>query len=300
MTTITPTDQKASRSWVLLLQQTVNDWLADKAPRLGAALAYYTIFSLPPLMVLSVALAGLFFRKDVAQGELLRQLRDLLGKEGAEAIQQMIASAQQPEKGILATLLGIVVLLFGASGVFGELQDALNTIWGVEPKTGRGLWGIVKARFLSFAMILGTGFLLLVSLVLSTMLAAAGKWAGNYLPVPEPILQILNFLISVLVITVLFAMIFKILPDARIAWHDVWIGALATALLFSAGKFLLGIYLGRASIGSAYGAAASLIVLLVWVYYSAQILYLGAEFTQAYAHMYGTRILPVGEKGKGR
>ena len=204
----------------------------------------------------------------------------------------MIQRANQPTTGIVATVVATATLLLGASGVFGQLQDSLNTIWGVQPKEGRGIWGLIKDRFISFAALLGTGFLLLVSLVLSAGLAAFGKWFGGWLPAPEVVLQVLEFLISFAVITGLFAMIFKILPDAQVAWRDVWVGAALTALLFTVGKFAIGLYLGKSDVGSAYGAAGSLVILLVWVYYSAQILLFGAEFTQVYANAVGSRIVP--------
>ena len=275
-----------------LLKQTGSDWSRDKVPRLGAALAYYTVFSLPGILFISLAIAGVVFGADAAHGHIKGQLQDLLGDEGAKAVDEIIVAAQRPGKGLLASVVGLIVLFFAASGVFGELQDGLNTIWEVAPKGGRGVWGTIQDRFLSFAMVLGTGFLLLVSLMLSAALSALGKWAANILPGPESVLQVANQGISLAVMTVLFAMIFKILPDVEIRWRVVWIGAAATALFFTIGKFVLGLYLGRAAVGSAYGAAGSLVVVLVWVYYSAQILYLGAEFTQSYARMYGSRIRP--------
>jgi membrane protein len=204
----------------------------------------------------------------------------------------MIQRAEQPSTGLLATVVAVITLLFGASGVFGQLQDALNTVWGVEPKEGRGVWGFIKDRFLSFVAVVGTGFLLLVSLVLSSALAAVGKWFSGVLPLPEAVLQALNFLVSFVVITGLFALIFKVLPDARVAWRDVWVGAALTALLFTIGKFAIGVYLGKSNVASAYGAAGSLVIVLVWVYYSAQILLYGAEFTQVYANRRGERIVP--------
>jgi membrane protein len=204
----------------------------------------------------------------------------------------MLQRANQPSTGIVAAAIAAVTLLLGASGLFGQLQDALNTIWGVKPKPGRGMWRLIQDRFLSVMAVLGTGFLLLVSLVLSAALSALGKWFGGLLPAPEVLLQALNFLVSFGVITVLFAMIFKLLPDARITWRDVWVGAGITALLFTLGKFLIGLYLGKSNVGSAYGAAGSLVIVLVWVYYSAQILLFGAEFTQVYANTSGAAIVP--------
>ena len=275
-----------------LLKQTVSEWLEDRASRLGAGLAYYTAVSLAPLLIILIAIAGFVLGRQAVEGQVVAQIQGLVGKTGAEAIQAMIASASQPKAGIIATVVSIATLLFGASGVFGALQDALNTIWEVTPKPGRGMLGMLRDRFVSFTMLLGVGFLLLVALVLSAGLAALGKFLGGLLPIPEAVLQAVNFVISFGVITLLFALIYKILPDAEIRWSDVWTGAAVTALLFTIGKFVLGLYLGKSSAGSAYGAAGSLIVVLLWVYYSAQILFFGAEFTQVYANTYGSRVVP--------
>jgi membrane protein len=204
----------------------------------------------------------------------------------------MIQRAEQPSTGLVATVVAVVTLLLGASGFFGQLQDALNTVWGVEPKEGRGVWGFIKDRFLSFVAVLGTGFLLLVSLILSSTLAVIGKWFSGVLPLPEAVLELFNFVLSFVVITGLFALIFKLLPDARVAWRDVWVGAALTSALFTIGKFAIGLYLGKSNVASAYGAAGSLVIVLVWVYYSAQILLYGAEFTQVYANRLGERIVP--------
>jgi membrane protein len=275
-----------------LLKQTFTEWSNDKVPRLGAALAYYTVFAIVPLLIIIIAIIGLVYGQEAAQSYILDQIAGLVGGQSANAIKDMIHRANQPSTGIVATMVAVVTLLFGASGLFGQLQDALNTIWGVEPKPGRGIWGLIKDRFLSFMAVLGTGFLLLVSLVLSAALSAFGKWFGGWLPAPELVLQALNLIISFGVITVLFAMMFKLLPDARIAWSDVWVGAAITALLFTLGKFLIGLYLGKSDVGSAYGAAGSLVIVLLWVYYSAQILLFGAEFTQVYANTSGASIVP--------
>ena len=275
-----------------LLKDTFGAWSRDKVPRHGAALAYYTVLSLVPLLVVIIAMIGLIFGRDAAQGYILDQIGSLVGPQSAAAIKEMIQRASQPSTGIMATIVASVTLLAGASGVFAQLQDSLNSLWGVEPKEGRGLWGLIRDRFLSVATLLGTGFLLLVSLVLSAALAAFGKWFGGWLPAPEFVLQGLEFVISLSVITVLFALMFKALPDAKVAWGDVWIGAGLTALLFTIGKFAIGLYLGKSDVGSAYGAAGSLVILLVWVYYSAQILLFGAEFTQVYANTLGSRIVP--------
>ncbi len=278
-----------------LLQETFSDWSHDRVPRLGAALAYYTIFSIVPLLIIIISMIGLFFGQEAAQSYILEQIEGLVGEQSANAIKDMIERADQPFTGGIATVIAVGTLLLGATGLFGQLQDSLNTIWGIEPKEGRGIWGMVKDRFLSFVAVLGTGFLLLVSLVLSAGLAALGKWFAGWLPANEAILQVLNFVVSFGVITLLFAMMFKMLPDARIAWSDVWVGAAMTALLFTVGKFLIGLYLGKSDVGSAYGAAGSLVILLVWVYYSAQILLFGAEFTQVYANREGARIVPTAE-----
>ena len=280
-----------ARVWRLFVQ-TFDAWSSDKVPRHGAALAYYTVLSLVPLLVVIIGMIGLIFGQEAAQGYIVEQIAALVGPQSAAAIKDMIQRANQPTTGIVATVVATATLLLGASGVFGQLQDSLNTIWGVEPKEGRGIWGLIKDRFISFAALLGTGFLLLVSLVLSAGLAAFGKWFGGWLPAPEVVLQVLEFLISFAVITGLFAMIFKTLPDAHVAWRDVWVGAALTAMLFTVGKFAIGLYLGKSDVGSAYGAAGSLVILLVWVYYSAQILLFGAEFTQVYANAVGSRIVP--------
>jgi len=233
------------------------------------------------------------FGQEAAQGEILAQFRSLIGEEGGKAVQEMIQNASaKPETGGFAAAIGLVTLLFGASGVFGQLQTSLNAVWGVEPKPGRGVMGMIKDRVLSFGFILVIGFLLLVSLALTTVLAVAGKWFGGILPFGEAFAHGIEFIVSFGVVTVLFAMIFKYLPDAKVAWRDVWIGAALTALLFTIGKFVLGLYLGKSSVGSSFGAAGSLIVLLLWVYYSSQILFFGAEFTQVYANRFGSQVEP--------
>lgn len=273
-----------------LLKQTGKEWSEDKVPRLGAALAYYTVFAIAPLLIIAIGIAGLVFGAEAVRGQVADQLKTLISPEAAEAINEMIANASKPSSGIMATIIGFVTLLFGASGVFGQLKDAMNTIWGVQPKPGRGIMGIIKDRFLSFTMVLGIGFLLLVSLALSAALAAMQKFVfGDGTGI---ILQIVNFGLSLVVITLLFAVIYKVLPDVTIAWRDVWIGAAVTALLFTIGKFLIGVYLGRSSTTSTFGAFGSLVVILLWVYYSAQILFFGAEFTQVYANQYGSHVVP--------
>ena len=282
---------KVRDSWPLI-KDTLSEWNDDKVSRLAAALAYYTAFALAPLLVISISIAGLVFGAEAAQGEVVAQLQGLVGTRGAELVEEMIAASRKTSSGVTATVIGIAVLLFGATGVFGELQDALNTIWEVKPRPGRGWRGILRDRFLSFTMVLGTGFLLLVSLALSAAFAALGTYLTGFLPAPEVILQAINFVVSLALITLLFALIFKVVPDAKIAWRDVWIGATITALLFSIGKLAIGLYLGKSTMTSTFGAAASLAILLVWIYYSAQILFLGAEFTQVYATRLGSHIEP--------
>jgi membrane protein len=266
-----------------LFKETAVAWTNSKTPRLGAALAYYTIFAVAPLFLIALSVAGFCFGPKAAQRELFGQVSGLVGRDGGEAIQALVAAANRPHAGIWASIAAVAALLAGATAVFVELQDALNDIWGVERKPGRGAQHFIKDRLLSFAMVLGIGFLLLVSLVLNAVLAAFGKFASNLLPEQHVFWMVVNFLASLGVITLLFAMILKILPDVQLAWGDVWVGAFVTALLFNFGKSLLGMYLGRSSMVSAYGAFGSFIVLLMWVYYSAQILYFGAEFTRVYA-----------------
>jgi membrane protein len=275
------------KSIVTLFKETFSEFMEDKAPRLGAALAYYTIFSIAPLLLIAIAIAGLVYGKQNAQHDVLGQLKGVFGDAAAKSIQEMLASAAKPKSGRIASIVGGITLLFGAAGVFGQLKDALNTIWNVEPKKGGGFLAMLKDRFLSFAMVFGIAFLLLVSLVLDAALSAAGKFAG--LPGGEGPWQILQLVVSFGVITVLFACIFRFLPDTKVEWRDVWYGAAFTSFLFVIGKFALGIYFGKSAVGSAYGAAGSLVLLLVWIYYSAQILFFGAEFTQVYARHHGSR-----------
>jgi membrane protein len=275
-----------------LVKTTGNDFVDDNALRLAAALAYYALLSLAPLVVLAIALAGFAVNEQAARGAIAHELGGVVGRQGAEAVQTIVRSAQAPTTGVLSTIAGIVVLLFGASGVFTELQSALDVIWEVVPKPGRGIKGIVKDRLFSFAMVMGVAFLLLVSLVLSAGLSAVGHFLGNWLPGGEGVWQVVNFLISLAVVGALFAVMFKTVPDAKVAWRDAWVGGLVTSLLFSIGKFLIALYLGKSSVSSAYGAAGSLVLLVIWVYYSACILLVGAEFTQAYASRFGQRIEP--------
>lgn len=273
--------------YVKVLEETFTEFGEDKAPRLGAALAYYTIFSIGPLLLIAVAMAGLFFGQEAAQGKISAELGKVFGAQMAKSLEQMIEAAAKPKSGTVATVVGIVTLMLGASGVFGQLKDALNTIWNVETKKAAGIVGFVKTRFLSMAMVLGIGFLLLVTLVLDTVIAAMGGYVSRFVG-GEAVANLLSLALSFAVAVVLFAAIFRILPDLKIAWRDVWLGAVITAVLFVVGKWGLGVYLGKAAPGSAYGAAGSLVILLIWVYWSAQILFLGAEFTQVYARTFGS------------
>ncbi|MGF1517851.1 MAG: YihY/virulence factor BrkB family protein [Nodosilinea sp.] len=277
-------------AFVPLFKETFKEWGEDKVSRLAAALAYFTIFSLAPLLIIAISVAAFFFGEEAARGQIVDQIQGLMGPEGAAAVESMIANANQVQGGLIATIIGVVTLLFGASGVFGQLQDALNTIWEVAPKPGQGVINFIRARFLSFSMVLIIAFLLLVSLVVSAGVAAAGTYVADIAPLLAVLWESVNFLVSFGVITLLFAAIYKVLPDVKIAWGDVWMGAAVTALLFTIGRTLIGLYLGNAAVGSAYGAAGSLVVLLVWVFYSAQILLFGAEFTQVYTRRYGSRI----------
>jgi membrane protein len=273
------------KKFLTVLKKAYNGWSEDKAPQQGASLAYYTIFSLAPLLLIATALAGFFFGEEAATGELLVELQRLVGEPAASAINGMLKNAREAGGGGV-TVVGLAILLFGASGVFVQLQDSLNTVWNVPPKQSSGIWGMVRDRLLSFTIVLGVGFLLLVSLVLSSVLTALNRFlpdAGSL-----PVWQVVNQVISFGVITLLFAMIYKYLPDAKVEWRDVWVGAAMTALLFTVGKYLIGLYLGRGSVTSTFGAAGSLVVVLVWVYYSAQILLFGAEFTYAFATTYGS------------
>jgi membrane protein len=289
----------AERSFMILktmwevVRETFSKWIDDKSPRLAASLAYYTVFAMAPTLVIVIAVAAMFFGHDAAQGKIVSQIQGLVGRDGAEAVQTVLKNSAQQDAGVIATIVGFVVLLAGATSVFIELQDSLNSIWGVAPKPGRGITGLLRDRFLSFAMVIGVGFVLMVSLLVSAAIAALGDWLGHAMPgVSVVLLQVLQNAISIAIFTVLIGAIYKVLPDARIAWRDVLVGASITAVLFTIGKFLIGLYLGQGSVASTYGAAGSLAVLLVWVYYSALIFFLGAEFTQVYANRWGRRVEP--------
>jgi len=284
-----PEEPREKRGVLQLVKQTGAEWWEDDAPRHAAALSFYTALSLAPVLLIAVAVAGLVFGRDAAEQRIVGELQGTLGTSAATTIQSMIDSANKPASGLFAAIVGIVVLLFGASGVFAELQASLNRIWEVKARPGRGIRGFIRTRFLSLSMVFGVAFLLLVSLLLSAGLAAAGDayvsvlpWAGLW--------QVVHFIVSFMVVTVLFAMLFKFLPDVKIGWKDVWIGAVVTGLLFTLGKLAIGQFIGRTAVESSHGAAGSVVVTLVWVYYSAQIVFFGAEFTQVYARLYGSRI----------
>ena len=278
---------------VSLFRKTTEEWIQDKCPQLGAALAYYTIFSLAPLALVLLAVFGLIYGgSEQAREKITDQLRYFVDPSGVKVFQDIAANASEPKGGILAAALGIIIALLGASGVFGQLQDALNTIWGVKPKPGGGIWGFLRARFLSFAMVGGVCFLLLVSLTVESVLRGLDTYLESMLLGGHFLALAIFFIFDLAVIILLFAMIFRYLPDVKIGWRDVWLGAALTAILFAIGKFILGIYLGSGAAGSAYGAASSLITLLLWIFYSAQILLFGAEFTQVYSNTYGSQVQP--------
>jgi membrane protein len=272
------------------MRKAVGAWIDDYAPSMGAALSYYMLFSIAPLLVIVIAVAGLFFGPDAVRGEISAQLAGLVGKEGAGAIEQMLAHAQEPREGAIAALVSVFVLIVGATTVLGELQNALDRIWRApaEAKPG-GIFGLVRSRLLSIAMILGVTFLLMVSLVVSAALAALGKWWGTWFRGWELLAHLIDLAVSFGMMTVLFALIYKIVPRVHIAWRDVWVGAAVTALLFAIGKVLIGLYLGKSDVTSGFGAAGSLVLVMVWVYYSAQVFLIGAEFTWIYAHEQGSR-----------
>jgi membrane protein len=264
------------------LKQAFRAWNDHEAPRLGAALSFYTMLSLAPLVILVIAIAALVFGHSAAQNEIIRQVQGIMGTEGAKAVETVIEHGQKPT-GVLASVIGAITLLLGASGAFSELQSALNKIWDVQPKDGSGVANLIKARLFSFGMVLAVGFLLVVSLVITAGLAVLGKFFDKILPMSELLMHTINFVVSFAGISALFALIFKHVPEASIKWKDVWEGAIVTALLFTIGKSLIGLYLGKAAVGSAYGAAGSLIVVIVWVYYSALIFFFGAEFAHVRA-----------------
>jgi membrane protein len=283
------------RDFLTLLREALNQWWNEDRPfEQAAALAYYTIFSMAPLLVIAISVAGFVFGREAAQDQVVRSLSDFVGKDGGVAIQTMInnASKQQTSDSIFAIVIGVALLLFGAGGVVGQLQSSLNMIWGIEPKPDRGWLGFLKDRFISYAMVLGVGFLLLVSLIVTAAVAAFDSFLESALPGAGIILQIVHFIVSLGLVAFMFAAIYRFVPDAFISWQDVVVGALMTAVLFNIGKFLIGLYLGQSSVTSVYGAAGSLVTLLLWVYYSSLIFFFGAELTQVYATRFGSGLIP--------
>ncbi len=277
--------------WTIVRDSAI-EWVNDSAPRLAASLAFYTILSITPVLMIVLAFVGAVYGQDAASGKLISQLGGIFGEAGAEVIRTAIEKSDHPSTGLFATLTGIATILLGASGIFGELQASLNTVWNVKAKPGRGLVGIVRDRFLSFGMVLVVGFVLLVTLVLSTTLAAFGAYLEGLVPGLPAFIHVANFVLSFLLVTTLFAMIFKFLPDVRIGWRDVVFGALVTSLLFTIGKHLIALYLGKAGVATPYGAAGSLVAFVVWIYYSGLILFYGAELTQVAMKRYGRTIEP--------
>ena len=270
--------------WVL--KRALVGWWNDNVPRLGASLAYYTLFALSPVLLVATGIAGLVFGPEAVRGEIVGQIQGLVGRQGAEAVQSMLESASRPSTSIPATIVGLVTFFLGATGAFLELQTALNAIWRVKPRPGTNVRDFLVQRLISFGLVVGVGFLLLVSLLVSAALAALSRYLGHIFPALTAFWEAANVLVSLFVITLLFAMVYKILPDVRLRWRDVWIGALVTAGFFSVGKQLIGLYLGTSSVASSFGAAGSVVVLLVWVYYSAQVVLLGAEFTRYYVERF--------------
>jgi membrane protein len=272
-----------------LVKGATTAWVADYAPSMGAALSYYSIFSLAPLLLIVISIAGLVFGQEAVRGEVFMQLRGLLGNDASSAVEGLLASVSKPAEGVASTAIGMVLLLLGATSVFGELQDALDRIWRAPARDrSGGLWGLVRARLLSFGMILGIAFLLVVSLVFSALVAALGKWWSGALGDWALLAQLIDLVVGFVLTTTVFAMIYKIMPRVSVKWRDVWLGAVVTSVLFTAGRFLIGMYIGRSNLASGFGAAGSLIVVFVWVYYSAQIFLLGAEFTWIYAKTFGS------------
>jgi membrane protein len=279
------------RSWAPLFVQTYNEWSEDCALRFSAALAYYSIFAMAPLVIIAISVAGLVFGEEAARGQIYQQIVWLIGHKAALEIQSIIQASSDPGKSTLATIIGLITLLIGASGVFGQLKDALNSIWGVKLRPGKTFITLIKDYLQDFSMVLGVGFLLLISLLLGAALQALNQFLTAYLQLPS-FIEPLTALISFFILIVLFAAIFKVLPDVEIGWEDVWIGATVTAILFTLGKYLIGLYLGSSSISSSFGAAGALILILVWVYYSTTIFLFGAEFTKVYADQFGSGIHP--------
>jgi membrane protein len=284
----------ARNRWLDLAQRSLAGWMHDEAPSKGAAIAYYAMFSTAPLLFLVISIAGLFFGAEAVRGAVFGQVADLMGQNGAEALQEMLAHVSEPKTGLWATTVSLAVLVFGATTVFAQLQAALDAIWEVPPEAAQAekrnaLWTFVKARLLSFGLVLALAFLIVVSLVFDAAMSTLGKWWGPAFGEWETLAHVSSIVVSFAMLTAVFAAIYKFMPRARIEWRDVWVGAAATAALFTVGKFLIGLYLGKSDVGASFGAFGSIIIVMVWVYYSAQIFLLGAEFTWVYAHASGSR-----------
>ena len=275
------------------LKTTINEWVEAEPFQLAAALSYYTLFSLAPLLLIAIGVAGFVFGREAAQNQIVETLQGMIGQDSAKAVQEMIqASSEKPKTGMLSTIIGFVALLFGAGGVVGQLQTSLNKMWEVTPNPGQGIWGFLRQRFFSFAMVLAIGFLLLVSLVVTAVLSSFTAMVGSLLGDATFVAHAIDILVSFGFVTLLFALIYKYVPDVEIQWRDVWVGAALTSILFTVGKYLIGLYIGTSGVGSTFGAAGSLITILVWVYYSSLIFFLGAEFTRVYATQYGSGVAP--------
>jgi membrane protein len=275
------------------VKTTINEWVEAEPFQLAAALSYYTLFSLAPLLLIAIGVAGLVFGREAAQNQIVETLQGVIGQDSAKAVQEMIqASSQKPKTGMLSTIIGFAALLFGAGGVVGQLQTSLNKVWEVTPKPGQGIWGFLRQRFFSFAMVLAIGFLLLVSLVVTAVLSSFTSMLSSFLGDATFVAHAIDILVSFGFVTLLFALIYKYVPDVEIQWRDVWVGAALTSILFTIGKYLIGLYIGTSGVSSTFGAAGSLITILVWVYYSSLIFFLGAEFTRVYATQYGSGVAP--------
>lgn len=283
---------KRLRTAIDLLERTASAWSDDDASRMAASLAYYAAISIAPLLLVVIAVAGLVFGEEAARGAIMDQLGGFVGWDSAKTVESMIDSANKPRTGVFAAIVGGAILLFGASGVFGELQSSMNAIWNIAPKPGRSFWSFLRHRFVSLSMVFGVAFLLIVSLVVNAGLTALGGLVANILPGTPVVWELVGYGATFVIIALLFAMIFMVLPDAKVRFRDVWLGATVTAALFQLGKFLVGLYIARADVASSYGAAGSVVVMLLWIYYSAQIFFFGAEFTQVYARFRGSRIEP--------
>jgi membrane protein len=275
------------------VKTTINEWVEAEPFQLAAALSYYTLFSLAPLLLIAIGVAGFVFGREAAQNQIVETLQGMIGQDSAQTVQEMIqASNEQPKTGMLSTIIGFVALLFGAGGVVGQLQTSLDKIWEVTPKPGQGIWGFLRQRFFSFAMVLAIGFLLLVSLVVTAVLSSFTAMISSFLGDATFVAHAIDILVSFGFVTLLFALIYKYVPDVEIQWRDVWVGAALTSILFTIGKYLIGLYIGTSGVSSTFGAAGSLITILVWVYYSSLIFFLGAEFTRVYATQYGSGVAP--------